>query len=1221
MPAVIPFPNRSDDQAARDRISGSLEESLIVEAAAGTGKTTELVNRVVAVLKKGLTTVEHVVAVTFTRKAAGELKLRLRQELDRALSETRDSRFEIRDSKFGEREGSPASDAESAVSSFEFRVSNFDFPISTFELQNLENAIARLEEARIGTIHSFCAEILRERPVEANIDPAFEELSEIEASRLYRQVFRRWSQEKLGAPPPGFRRCLARLAFRDYREDQSPLDQLESAGRKLIEWRDFPRPWSARPFNREEGSDRLVDQALDLAELSSTCQRAKDYLFEDLRPVRDTADAIRRAEEVADRDYDTLEGLLVKLFRDLKSGKKRKGSGVYAEDVAREDVIDAREDLLRALENFKYQADADLAALLQSEMKELLERYDEMKRARGKLDFVDLLLKVRDLLVKDRPVREYLQNQFKYIFVDEFQDTDPLQAEILLLLAADDPDETNWRDVTPLPGKLFLVGDPKQSVYRFRRADVALYQGLREALRERGVGVVPLTKSFRAVRPLQEFVNATFAPEMTGNIATGQSDYVPLEEYSKARAGQPCLIALPAPSPYGPFGGVTKGAVEQCLPDTVAAFVGWLLDQKKHNWKVRDPEDPGRWIPIRPHHICILFRRFVSWKWQGGRTDVTREYLRALEARDIPHLLVGARSFHQREEVETLRAALTAVEWPDDELAVFAALKGSLFAVPDSVLLRFRKGIGSLHPFRPRPDKLDEDFKPVVQALDLLRELHSRRNWRPIVETVSALVEGPRAHAGFALRPAGNQVLANVYRICDLARSFEVSGGISFRSFVEELAVQAERDESGEAPVLEEGAEGVRVMTVHGAKGLEFPVVILADITCHLASREPDLYVDAQQGLCAMNLVGCAPWELLEHQEEERARDRAEGVRVAYVAATRARDLLVVPAVEDQASWEDIFRTWGEGWLAPLHKAIYPPSDRRRHPQSAQGCPKFGESTVLSDDDRLLESSIKPGLHRPEQGPHGVVWWDPRTLEPPEVEGNFGLRQAEILQENGEASSESLRRYNEWKARRDATLKTGQRLEFEVFTVTEATEAPAHLQAQIDVDILEKRADRPQGPRFGTLVHTILRDVDLGAASSADGDRTARGERTEKNGREEVARLAKVHGRVLGALPDEVEAAVEAVSAALEHALLRRARAATRCHRELPIMVKTDGGRLLEGNIDLAFLEDGAWTVVDFKSDADHPSREPQYRRQLEWYVFALSRITGLPARGWLLGV
>ena len=200
MPAVIPFPNRSDDQAARDRIEGSLEESLVVEAAAGTGKTTELVNRVVAVLRKGLTSVERVVAVTFTRKAAGELKLRLRQELDRALTELR--------SQAGV--ASEARDWE-------------------FEMRNLEKALARLEEARIGTIHSFCAEILRERPVEAKIDPAFEDLSEIEAPRLYRQAFRRWSQAKLSAPPPGFRRCLARLAFRNYQEDQSPFDQLEIA--------------------------------------------------------------------------------------------------------------------------------------------------------------------------------------------------------------------------------------------------------------------------------------------------------------------------------------------------------------------------------------------------------------------------------------------------------------------------------------------------------------------------------------------------------------------------------------------------------------------------------------------------------------------------------------------------------------------------------------------------------------------------------------------------------------------------------------------------------------------------------------------------------------------------------------------------------------------------------------------------------------------------------
>src|SRR5437879_7218900 len=183
MPAVIPFPNRSDDRAARDRISGSLEESLIVEAAAGTGKTTELVNRVVAVLRKGLTTVEHVVAVTFTRKAAGELKLRLRQELDRALSEIRNSKLETGNSKFETRKSELQSGDSGSEAGPGSRSPIFDVRVSSFEMQNLANAIARLEEARIGTIHSFCAEILRERPVEATIDPAFDELSEIEAAR------------------------------------------------------------------------------------------------------------------------------------------------------------------------------------------------------------------------------------------------------------------------------------------------------------------------------------------------------------------------------------------------------------------------------------------------------------------------------------------------------------------------------------------------------------------------------------------------------------------------------------------------------------------------------------------------------------------------------------------------------------------------------------------------------------------------------------------------------------------------------------------------------------------------------------------------------------------------------------------------------------------------------------------------------------------------------
>ncbi len=229
----------------------------------------------------------------------------------------------------------------------------------------------------------------------------------------------------------------------------------------------------------------------------------------------------------------------------------------------------------------------------------------------------------------------------------------------------------------------------------------------------------------------------------------------------------------------------------------------------------------------------------------------------------MPHLLAGSKSFHRREEVETLRAALTAIEWPDDELSVFATLKGSLFAIRDEVLLRYRHqhSAAASVPFAARA--ADSAFAPVIEALTLLADLHRARNRQPFAATVNALIEATRAHAGFVLRPGGNQILANVARVADLARTFEMSGGISFRGFVEELAAQAEKEEAAEAPVLEEDSDGVRLMTVHGAKGLEFPVVILADLTANLAAREPDQFVDGGRRLSATRLLRCAPRELV----------------------------------------------------------------------------------------------------------------------------------------------------------------------------------------------------------------------------------------------------------------------------------------------------------------------------------------------------------------------
>ena len=1133
-----------DDSGARQRIRTSLGESLLVEASAGTGKTTELVTRIVAVLASGATTIDHIVAVTFTNKAAGELKLRVRQELDRAR--------------------------ETAASATE-RV-------------NIEHALEHLEEASIGTIHSFCAQILRERPVEAVVDPSFEELSEQQASRLFERAFRAWFQQKLAEGAPALRRALVRLAARDSWENSPPITQLQYAAWKMIEWRDHPAAWRQVPFDRETQIDQLIEQVRLIAEAASHCRKFTDNLVRSLRPAQALVTWIERSEAATRaRDYDTLESLLIKLLRDLKRDTK-KGSGFFAQSVPREQVVAAREALMANLDRFHAAADADLAALLRGEMWDLVKSYNEMKSRAGKLDFLDLLILARDLVRNQAEVRHYLQRRFTHIFIDEFQDTDPLQAEILLLLSSCDPAQADWHQVTPEPGKLFVVGDPKQSVYKFRRADVVLYREIRDALADRGVVTLQLTTSFRALEPIQHLVNNAFHLEMTDDAAAGQAAYSPLRGSTPPIDGQPNLIALPVPRPYGSQ-RISKISIDACLPDTIVAFVEWLV--RKSGWKVRDPEDPDRLLPVTEKQICILFRRFTNF----GR-DITRDYVRSLEAREIPHLLVGSKSFHNREEVETLRIALTAIEWPEDELSLFATLKGSLFAIPDNLLLRFHHEIGRLHPFRALPENLAPEFKPVADALGLLASLHRDRNRRPIADTVNSLLESARAHAGFALRPAGHQVLANVYRISDLARGFEHSGGISFRGFVEELETQSEKADSAEAPVLEEGAEGVRLMTVHSAKGLEFPIVILADMTANIAAGDPDRFVDARQGLCAMRLLRCAPWELRDNEAQERLRERAEGVRVAYVAATRARDLLVVPAVGDQEM---------EGWLGPLNKAIYPAPDRYRNSTPAAGCPKFGDASVI---DRPFfftdEPSVKPGLHSPQQGTHSVVWWDPSKLNlaPP---ANLGLRRDEILTPTGnEKESPSLAAYRSWQQSREQTTARAQVKQFDIFTATETGGSPKDFAVEVTVHSIAKSAARHSGTRFGTLVHTILRDVPL------DADPTA---------------LAKVHGRLFGATQEEIDQAVEAVRAALAHPIMARARGAQRLHRELPIILKLEDQKVLEGIIDLAFLENGTWQIVDFKTDADIAQNQTHYKRQLHWYALALARLNQTPVEAHLLSI
>ena len=1160
----------------RGLIATELDKTLIVEAAAGTGKTTELVRRIVALIAHQRATIDQIVAVTFSEKAAGELKLRLREELERAREKT-------------------ASNSDAA--------------------RLLDAAVHDFEEAQVSTIHGFCAELLRERPVEARVDPAFTVLTDTQAERVFEEAFSSWLHAQLGNPQEGVRRSLRRPVkwrFGDETED-GPIERLRAAARNLREWRDHPAAWRRPSYDRPAAIKAAIAGLRAFADLIAKPIKRDDRLAVSLVEARTTSSDIDRqrrmvGDMVPDGVWDGWEAALVALADDREFANPKKGTGAaFAIGVTRDQVLAAHAQLLEQLRAFRASADADLAALLHEEMRECLRLYEVRKQEAGALDFLDLLIKARDLVRDNREICREFRDRFRHLLVDEFQDTDPLQSELLRSLASAD-------DGTLRPGALFIVGDPKQSIYRFRRADVGAYRRIADGLGESGALPVTLQTSYRSVPAIQHFVNAAFREDMTGDRETLQADYVPLLAHRADTAEQPAVVALPVPRPYGKglYGppAVTQTALNQSQPPAIAAFVRWLLSPEC-TWTVAAGETRRK---IVASDICLLFRRFLHF----GR-DITRDYVEGLEAHGIPHLLVGGKTFHEREEVDAIRTALTAIEWPEDELSVYAALHGPLFAIGEEELLEYHAIARVFHPYRI-PNDLPDRLKPVAQVLRTLRELHATRNHRPVADTIGRLIAVTRAHAGFVLWRGGEQALANVLHISDLARRYELEGGLSFRGFVDTLHDASGRADSPEAPILEEGSNGVRLMTVHKAKGLEFPIVVLADIACKLSLDDASRYLDPERKLCAIRIGGWSPIDLQDHNDEEAKRDEAEGIRLAYVAATRARDLLVVPAVGDGP--------YNKGWIRPLNRALYPPRAQWDAPAPARGVPLFkGKQTIMPDaraDGQPVDQTVRPGTYQltdPGSGQsYSVVWWDPLLLEGTPDDAR-GVRREDLISKEARPAdiAADRARYDAWRDRRRLSQEKGAIASTTIATATEAAKTagvqPAPRVPIPDVlveDAVGHAAPRPSGKRFGTLVHALLATLPLSATTS------------------EVIELAALHAKLFAANDQERDAAAVIANGLIGHSRWQAARAAAdagrRVWREAPVSLRIDTDpaappTIVDGQVDLAYETDAGWVVVDFKTDIEIASAQEAYKQQVSLYAEAVSKATGLPATGVLLRV
>jgi ATP-dependent exoDNAse (exonuclease V) beta subunit len=1095
------------DHEHRERIRNDLSSTLVVEAAAGTGKTTVLVERILALFLEGRCRPRGLAALTFTEKAAGEMKLRVRERLESARDEH----------------------------------------------PNLEDVLGRLEEAQIATFHSFCTTCLQEYPVEAGVDVEFETLDQEESSRLFSEVFQLWLQQKLEDPPEGIRRYMRRRKGGYRALPAGP--RLEAMAWSLCQWREFRSPWESPQVDRAYRIDLLVNRLRELNLLRVSARDRYHNYVKDTWALDWFLTKIEHQESVSRRDLDGLEAALAWLTGHKDFKKPRRGRGkAFGSLIDREGMLAEHEQMVTELTAFIDDCDAELVALLQQELLEAVDAYQEAKRRRGALDFGDLLLATRRLMVQAPQARQALQERYSHIFVDEFQDTDPVQAEILFLLAADSSTENDWQKVQVSPGKLFVVGDPKQSIYRFRRADVGMYYRVLAKLGK----PLQLTTSFRSVPALQRYINTAFAEVMTGDRTSLQANYVPLTPYRKDDFSQPAVVALRVPVEHN-----YKKDVKEQTPIVVASFLDWMLCQS--GWTVPDDEAGRR--PVQASDICLLFRQMRDF----GQ-DLTRAYIDELQARDIESLVVGGRSYHSREEVSTILTALEAMEWPQDELALFATLRGPLFAVDEQRLFQYRDRYRCLDMFRlPEEDDseaghLEPDFADIVEPLKFLAELHRRRNRRPVADTLAALLEFTRFYAALVLRPRGEQALANVLGLVERARAYDAKENLSFRGFVDNLTREAKDDARSEAPILEQSSDGVRMMTVHAAKGLEFPVVVLVVPGAALAHERPSRHVDSEKGLCLLQLGQMVPQQLAEVEAQESAIERAEGERLCYVAATRAKELLVFPGFDPSRCGEEWIQ---KSWLSPLWG-----------PLKDEPC----EAPYEGPMPKLEDFSQTP-----------FVWCASGHFELEKHLGS-GVRQDQVLVDlitkdvQSDVVEQGRTSFQHWQNEKRTTLEQAAAPSI----VLKGPKEADVVTEGVVIARVEREPNRPKGPRFGTLIHAVLEKIALDATTDAITD--------------------QVHqqARLWDATEDETEAAIIAVTRALAHPLMDTARQAEQTLRESPITYRQADNTLISGIIDLAFKHNGVWTIVDFKTD------EPQkaYLRQVAVYAQGVAEVTGVRAEG-----
>ena len=856
------------DEAARITAIGTHDRSLLVEAGAGSGKTAVLAGRIAMMLADGIKP-KTIAAVTFTELAASELLSRVREYVEELLA------------------GRIPTELTRVLPQ----------GLNETRKKNLQNANAEFDEITCSTIHGFCQSLIKPYPVEANIDPGATVMDRGDADLLFTELVDAWIRERLSG---GDGALIAEMVSFDPKQTVNLIRQIAEClrkGRTIGVLAAVPVDQSVEEF---------LDRVSAFQGFAASCAAQEPETLQIIVGFEQMATAVRGSagDDVASlvRLVTTRaeEGLCRKTDGGFLAYRKKGKWAAAAKSVG---LSKADADRLNDQAEIHYlgcgaawtamlaNASSQILTKLVAEVRPLVARFHDSKRRTAVLDFDDLILAARDLLRNHEIVRRALGARYAYVLVDEFQDTDPVQTEIFWRLCGNPPDNGSTEDWTKFqirPGALFLVGDPKQAIYRFRDADVNAYIRAREAIRAANPeNIISISTNFRSCKSILAYVNGRFENILSG---AGQPGFIALDPYHDDHGDAPSVAALDVAVPSDDDGKASADLQRDCEAEAVADLCSRLIGRRL----VIDRKS-GAARECRAGDIALLAPT-GSELWR---------YEEALEKHDIPVSTQAGKGLYRRQEIQDLIALTRVLTDARDTLALGALLRGPIVGLSEEELLDVVWALPRSSTEPDRLPRLDRTIDPQHVANELARDilirlqsLARRANSTTPHDLLSQAVDVLRIRPILVQRHRGHaeRALANVDLYLELARPYSVRGLRAFAEAMTNAWTDETRAVEGRPDAQE---EAVSLYTMHAAKGLEWPIVIPINTLTRTIEAELAV-VDRDTDHLYCPVFGIRPTGYDEVRDAEKAEIDRERVRLWYVATTRARELLILPRVAVQ---------------------------------------------------------------------------------------------------------------------------------------------------------------------------------------------------------------------------------------------------------------------------------------------------------------------------------